>query len=109
MINRAILKGSLYKLSVPDLVRNLPDSKRALLCELLIEIILESKKNELSNELVLSILAMWNSRQMITHKNTLGLIKTAFEVNPEETHVLLTKMGLTPPTGTLEIEALMDR
>ena len=93
-------------MSVQELVRNLPRQKRALLCELLIEIILESTKNELPNELVLSILALWTVKQMITINSTLGLIETAKGVNPDETLVLMTKFGLTPISGMLEVEAL---
>ena len=93
-------------MSFQELVNNLPRDKRTLLCELLIEIILESTKNELPNELVFSILALWTANQLITIKSTLGLIETAKEVNPNETLILMTKFGLTPFSGTVEVEAL---
>jgi hypothetical protein len=93
-------------MSVQELVRNLPREKRALLCELLIEIILESTKNELPNELVLSILALWTANQLITINSTLDLIKTAKEVNPDKALLLMTKFGLSPISGMVEVEAL---
>ena len=93
-------------MSVQELVSNLPRDKRALLCELLIEVILESMKNELPNELVFSILALWNANQLITIKSTLGLIETAKELDPGETLILLTKFGLTPNFGIVEVKAL---
>jgi hypothetical protein len=93
-------------MSVQELVSNLPRDKRALLCELLIEIILDTVKNELPNELVFSILALWNANQLITIKSTVGLIETAKELDPNETLILLTKFGLTPISGLIEVEAL---
>lgn len=76
-----------------------------LLCELLIEIILESKKDELSNELILNILALWADYQLITINNTMGLIQTSKEADPYQTKILLTKLGLTPFSDVVEVEA----
>ena len=75
------------------------------MCELLIEIILDSE-NKLSNEVVLSILAMWTDKQAITMNKTMGLIKKAQEVNPEATLVLLTKMGLMKGSEVIEVETV---
>lgn len=75
------------------------------MCELLIEIILDSE-NKLSNEVVLSILAMWTDKQAITINKTLGLIKTAQEANPEEALVLLTKMGLMNGSDAVEVKTV---
>ncbi|MCW4013575.1 MAG: hypothetical protein NWF07_11375 [Candidatus Bathyarchaeota archaeon] len=78
------------------------------MCELLVEIILDSK-NKLSNEVVLSILAMWKDKQAITINKTLILIKTAQDANPDAALVLLTKMGLMPSSGTVELDTLNGR
>jgi hypothetical protein len=71
----------------------------------LIEIILDSK-NKLSNEVVLSILAMWKDKQAITINKTLSLIRTAQETDPEATLILLTKMGLMPSSKEIELETV---
>ena len=82
-------------MSIQDLVRALSREKRTLLCELLIEIILDSK-NRVSYDLVLDILALWSDNQLITLKNTVSLIKTSYHVDPIATRILLSKMDLIP-------------
>lgn len=94
------------EMTIHDLVRGLSMEKRKLLCELLIEIILDSEKIKLSNELVMNILALWTENQLITIKNTLGLIKTAYQVDPLATKVLLSKLDLIPFSEVIEVEAL---
>lgn len=79
------------------------------MCELLIEIILDMKKNELPNDLVFSILALWNENQLITINNTVQLIQTSFEIDPVATRILMTKMGFTNFSEFVEVEAVMDR
>ena len=96
-------------MSVRESVRSLPRERRALLCELLIEIILDMKKNELPNDLVFSILALWNENQLITINNTVQLIQTSFEIDPVATRILMTKMGFTNFSEFVEVEAVMDR
>lgn len=96
-------------MSVQELVRRLPRDKRTLLCELLIDIILDSKKNDLPNELALNILALWTKNQLITISKTLDLIQTSYEVDPQATRILLVKLGLTSSSGTIEVKQLMDR
>ena len=96
-------------MSVRESVRSLPRERRTLLCELLIEIILDTKKNELPNDLAFSILALWNENQLITINNTVHLIQTAFEIDPVASRVLLTKMGFTNFSEFVEVEAVMDR
>ena len=96
-------------MSVLELVRRLPRERRALLCELLVEIILESKKNDLPNELALNILAMWTKNQLITINKTLSLIQTSFEADPDATRILLVKMGLMRFSEMIEVEAIVDR
>lgn len=96
-------------MSVHEVVSGLPREKRALLCELLVDIILDTKKNELPNDLVFSILAMWNENQLISLNNTMNLIQTSFEIDPVATRVLLTKMGFTNFSDIVEIESVMDR
>jgi hypothetical protein len=93
-------------MSIQELVRRLPRDKRALLCELLIEIILESKKNGLPNELALNILALWTKNQLITINKTLSLIQTSYEVDPETTQILMVKMGLASFSEIIEVEAV---
>jgi hypothetical protein len=93
-------------MSIQELVRRLPRDKRALLCELLIEIILESKKNGLPNELALNILALWTKNQLITINKTLSLIQTSYEVDPEATQILMVKMGLASFSEMIEVEAV---
>jgi len=94
------------EMTIQDLVKSLSREKRTLLCELLIEIILDSKKNELSNELVMTILALWTENQVITMKNTLRLIKKSYQVDPIATKILLSKMELIPFSQVIEVEAL---
>ena len=94
------------EMTIQELVRSLSREKRTLLCELLIEIILDSKKNELSNELVMTILALWTENQLITMKNTLRLIKKSYQVDPIATKILLSKMELIPFSQVIEVEAL---
>lgn len=76
------------------------------MCELLIEIILDMKKNELPNDLVFSILAMWNENQLISINNTEHLIQTSFEIDPVASRVLLTKMGFTDYSEIVEVETV---
>ena len=92
-------------MSILDLVRTLSREKRTLLCELLIEIILDSK-NRVSYDLVLNILALWSDNQLITLKNTMSLIKTSYQVDPIATRILLSKMDLIPFSEVIEVEAL---
>ena len=92
-------------MSIQDLVRTLSREKRTLLCELLIEIILDSK-NRVSYDLVLDILALWSDNQLITMKNTMSLIKTSYRVDPIATRILLSKMDLIPFSEVIEVEAL---
>ena len=92
-------------MSILDLVRALSREKRTLLCELLIEIILDSK-NRVSYDLVLNILALWSDNQLITLKNTMSLIKTSYQVDPIATRILLSKMDLIPFSEVIEVEAL---
>ena len=92
-------------MSILDLVRALSREKRTLLCELLIEIILDSK-NRVSYDLVLNILALWSDNQLITLKNTMSLIKTSYQVDPIATRILLSKMDLIPFSQVIEVEAL---
>lgn len=92
-------------MSIQDLVRTLSREKRTLLCELLIEIILDSK-NRVSYDLVLNILALWMENQLITIKNTMSLIKTSYKVDPIATRILLSKMDLIPFSEVIEVEAL---
>ena len=94
------------EMTIQELVKSLSREKRTLLCELLIEIILDSKKNELSNELVMTILALWTENQLITMKNTLRLIKKSYQVDPIATKILLSKMELIPFSQVIEVEAL---
>lgn len=96
-------------MSVQELVRRLPRERRTLLCELLIEIILDSKKNDLPNDLALNILALWTKNQLITIDKTLNLIHTSYEVDPEATRILLVKMGLTSTPEMVEVEQLAGR
>lgn len=96
-------------MSFQELVRRLPRERRALLCELLIEIILESKKRDLPNDLALNILAMWTNNQLITLDKTLSLIQSSYKVDPEVTRILLVKMGLLSFSEDLEIEAISGR
>jgi hypothetical protein len=93
-------------MSIYEVVKGLPINRRALLCEFLIDIILDSKKKELSNELALNILAMWINKQLITINKTLSLIKTAYEVDPDATQILMIKMGLTSFSESLEVDAI---
>jgi hypothetical protein len=93
-------------MSIQELVRRLPRDKRALLCELLIEIILESKKNCLPNGVALNILALWTKNQLITINKTLSLIQTSYEVDPETTQILMVKMGLASFSEIIEVEAV---
>ena len=87
-------------------VRNLSRDTRTHLCEELIEIILESKKNRLPNKLVINILDLWKDKQLITIEKTLSLIKIANDINPKATRVLLIKLGLYPLTEILESEVI---
>ncbi len=96
-------------MSVQELVRRLPRERRTLLCELLIDIILDSKKNDLPNDLALNILALWTKNQLITIDKTLNLIHTSYEVDPEATRILLVKMGLTSTPEMVEVEQLAGR
>lgn len=79
---------------------------RTYLCEELIEIVLESKKDKLPNELVINILGLWKNNQLITIEKTLNLIKIANNINPKATQFLLTKLGLYPLTEILENEVI---
>jgi hypothetical protein len=93
-------------MSIQELVRRLPRDRRTLLCELLIEIILESMKNDLPNELALNILALWTKNQLITINKTLSLIQRSYEVNPEATQILMVKMGFASFSEMIEVEAV---
>ena len=93
-------------MDVRYIVRNLSVRTRTHLCEELIEIILESKKDKLPNMLVINILDLWKNGQLITIEKTLSLVKIANNVNPKATRVLLNKLGLYPLTEILENEVI---
>lgn len=96
----------MWDMSIQDLVSTLSRKKRTLLCELLIEIILNSERQELSNDLVLNILALWTDNQLITVKNTMNLIKSSYKADPFATKILLSKMDLVPFSDYVEVNAL---
>jgi hypothetical protein len=93
-------------MDVRYIVRNLSVRTRTHLCEELIEIILESKKDKLPNKLVVNILDLWRNKQLITIEKTLSLIKIANSMNSEATLELLNKLGLYPLTEILENEVI---
>lgn len=82
-------------LNARELVLTLPRNTRSHLYEELIEIILDSKKDTYSNELVSNILGFWQKDQLISLENTISLVKTSYDLNHDATLSLLNRLGLS--------------
>lgn len=95
-------------MSVQEVVRRLSREKRTLLCNELIEIILESKKDGVPNELVADILDFWKTNQLITTEKTLGLVHASYRQNPVATRLLLSDLDLSPLFQVIEADLLLE-